>query len=480
MIELNFPNAVRDQNDLFGRAAEIETARQALRARSRQPIVILGERLIGKTSLHQVLARELDQDARKSVLAIFPPPAYTLALFASEIVESIRADLSLLGVAAHTPAITARAQAQAMTQAEFLLLCRQLLSALPHATVVLCIDEFDSLLLKCAKPEQQAILDFTSTLAERGDLPLILLFTMSHPTEKIGDAYPLRFLAKSFKIPLPPLDAASTAELVLQLLASRFEVAESAQKEIWKFSGGHPYFVKLVLQNVLDLHFANQAVKVLTAEMVQQAARRAQSSIEARFSLTNILSEHFSERENAALKWLATREGALAWHQTEAHTDALQNLIQREYVEDRAGDGLTFRIGFIRAWLRAASFLPTVHPPPSPVARPATIGKPILVVDDAKRRVYLGEREIQTTPLEYSVLVCLARHLGKCVSRDELAQEVWANEVYGKGVGDDRIYTIMKRLRGKLDDDDQEPTYIETRAGLGYILHHAEYRAGAG
>jgi len=55
-VELNFPNPVETLADLFDRDAELELVLTALRSPTRRPIVIMGERVMGKTSLLNVAA----------------------------------------------------------------------------------------------------------------------------------------------------------------------------------------------------------------------------------------------------------------------------------------------------------------------------------------------------------------------------------------------------------------------------------------
>jgi serine/threonine protein kinase/Tol biopolymer transport system component len=64
------------------------------------------------------------------------------------------------------------------------------------------------------------------------------------------------------------------------------------------------------------------------------------------------------------------------------------------------------------------------------------------------------------------VLVCLAKHAGDLVSRQQLIDTVWATEFISEGV----LTRIIAELRKALGDDAREPSYIETIHGRGYRL----------
>lgn len=103
---------------------------------------------------------------------------------------------------------------------------------------------------------------------------------------------------------------------------------------------------------------------------------------------------------------------------------------------------------------------------------------PEIRIDQSRRCVYWEGRELSITPQEYRVLVCLASHAGEVVSKQALLAAMW-----GAGSGAEAAFAtltptavdlVIFRLRKKLADDPQQPTYLETRRGFGYILHHAQ------
>jgi DNA-binding response OmpR family regulator len=90
-----------------------------------------------------------------------------------------------------------------------------------------------------------------------------------------------------------------------------------------------------------------------------------------------------------------------------------------------------------------------------------------LEVDPARRRVLVDAAEIVLTPLEFEILLTLAREPDVVFSRDLLMDRVWGYRDYAGGrVVDSHV----ARLRRKLGEDGQEPRFIRTVHGVGYAF----------
>lgn len=90
-----------------------------------------------------------------------------------------------------------------------------------------------------------------------------------------------------------------------------------------------------------------------------------------------------------------------------------------------------------------------------------------LRVDLSHRQVFVGEREIHLTPIEYKLLLTLVQHAGKVVTRRQLLHDVWG-PAYAEESHYLRVY--MGQLRHKLEDDPTRPRYLITEPGVGYRL----------
>jgi DNA-binding response OmpR family regulator len=90
-----------------------------------------------------------------------------------------------------------------------------------------------------------------------------------------------------------------------------------------------------------------------------------------------------------------------------------------------------------------------------------------LTVDAARRRVTKDSQEVPLTPLEFEILLTLARSPGVVLSRDQLMDRVWGYRDYAGGrVVDSHV----ARIRRKLGDEAAEPKYIRTVHGVGYAF----------
>jgi DNA-binding response OmpR family regulator len=88
-----------------------------------------------------------------------------------------------------------------------------------------------------------------------------------------------------------------------------------------------------------------------------------------------------------------------------------------------------------------------------------------VTVDWAQRRVTVGERDVQLTPLEFRLLSTFVRNPRQVLSRDQLLELVWGDTF---GVGGDQVKLYIGYLRRKLDPDAPDSVPIETVRGFGY------------
>jgi DNA-binding response OmpR family regulator len=92
-------------------------------------------------------------------------------------------------------------------------------------------------------------------------------------------------------------------------------------------------------------------------------------------------------------------------------------------------------------------------------------GDAYLTIDWGQRRVTVGEREVQLTPLEFRLLSTLVRNPRQVLGRDQLLELVWGDSY---GVGGDQVKLYIGYLRRKLSPDAPESVPIETVRGFGY------------
>ncbi|WP_110241894.1 MtrAB system response regulator MtrA [Nocardioides gilvus] len=88
-----------------------------------------------------------------------------------------------------------------------------------------------------------------------------------------------------------------------------------------------------------------------------------------------------------------------------------------------------------------------------------------LVIDVAGHQVSRGERTINLTPLEFDLLVCLARKPWQVFTREILLEQVWGY----RHAADTRLVNVhVQRLRSKVEHDPENPEIVLTVRGVGY------------
>ena len=88
-----------------------------------------------------------------------------------------------------------------------------------------------------------------------------------------------------------------------------------------------------------------------------------------------------------------------------------------------------------------------------------------LVIDIGAHSVSRGAHAIPVTPLEFDLLVALARKPWQVFSREVLLEQVWGY----RHAGDTRLVNVhVQRLRSKIEHDPEHPEIVVTVRGVGY------------
>ena len=88
-----------------------------------------------------------------------------------------------------------------------------------------------------------------------------------------------------------------------------------------------------------------------------------------------------------------------------------------------------------------------------------------LSIDVAGHEVTRDGRAISLTPLEFDLLVCLARKPWQVFTREVLLEKVWGY----RHAADTRLVNVhVQRLRSKVEHDPENPEIVLTVRGVGY------------
>ncbi|MBM7509397.1 MULTISPECIES: MtrAB system response regulator MtrA [Nocardioides] len=97
-----------------------------------------------------------------------------------------------------------------------------------------------------------------------------------------------------------------------------------------------------------------------------------------------------------------------------------------------------------------------------------TIGD--LSIDVAGHQVARGGEPVSLTPLEFDLLVCLARKPWQVFTREVLLEQVWGY----RHAADTRLVNVhVQRLRSKIEHDPENPEVVVTVRGVGYKAGNA-------
>ena len=99
----------------------------------------------------------------------------------------------------------------------------------------------------------------------------------------------------------------------------------------------------------------------------------------------------------------------------------------------------------------------------APTNESLTIGD--LSIDVAGHSVTRAEEQVNLTPLEFDLLVCLARKPWQVFTREVLLEQVWGY----RHSADTRLVNVhVQRLRSKVEHDPENPEIVVTVRGVGY------------
>lgn len=87
-------------------------------------------------------------------------------------------------------------------------------------------------------------------------------------------------------------------------------------------------------------------------------------------------------------------------------------------------------------------------------------------IDKEKHEIYKNNVHIKLTPLEFNLLLLLAKNAGKVVLHSRIVKEIWGPQY--RDTQSLRVY--MTSLRRKIEDDPSNPELILTEVGVGYKM----------
>ena len=99
-------------------------------------------------------------------------------------------------------------------------------------------------------------------------------------------------------------------------------------------------------------------------------------------------------------------------------------------------------------------------------AKKESSGDSAFTVDEATMSCHIEGKTIALKAKEFALLSCLYSHRNTIVTKEQLFDEVWGDSFYSDGT----LNVHIRRLREKIEENPNEPRWIKTIWGTGYIL----------
>lgn len=90
-----------------------------------------------------------------------------------------------------------------------------------------------------------------------------------------------------------------------------------------------------------------------------------------------------------------------------------------------------------------------------------------LVINNDSHKCTIFGKELQLTPIEFSILWYLCENRGRVVSSEELFEAVWKEKYFNSN---NTVMAHIGRLREKMHEPARNPKFIKTVWGVGYEI----------
>lgn len=90
-----------------------------------------------------------------------------------------------------------------------------------------------------------------------------------------------------------------------------------------------------------------------------------------------------------------------------------------------------------------------------------------LKINKKEHQVFVNGEEVKLTKIEFDILYLLAKNVGKVFSTDEIFDNVWNEKNYEST---NTVMVHIRRLRSKLNEEENEEKIITTVWGVGYKI----------
>ena len=87
-------------------------------------------------------------------------------------------------------------------------------------------------------------------------------------------------------------------------------------------------------------------------------------------------------------------------------------------------------------------------------------------IDFENMSVHVNGQKIKLKTMEYKLLAYLVANKNRTITKDEIFRQVWEDSI----TGDNTLNVHIRHLREKIEENPNEPRYIKTIWGTGYVF----------
>lgn len=482
-VRLTFPMPVKEPSDFFGRREELDKIKDVLHTTSDILMVLQGELGIGKRSLLNRIRRLLDEESlteRHFLHFTLQQLSFrNVAEFAHEIWDGL---LNSMKHADVTGGTDYSSEFTFSTYSNFKFQLENLISNNLDVTFAVFIDDLDTISQEIGDFEFKQIYSLMHYVIEKTDIPLIFFVSSLKDFPQIYSSLP-----PSHKLFLRPLDRADTDEMIVNLLDNNSSISPEMLDQIYEYTGGHPYFTKLLLYELFLLPKFIETQE-LSPQLLHTALKGATQNPNASVVFSKIYNEGLTDSQRHILLWLSSQTQLLITGKEFSHAKvelrtATRQLSERGYLLQNPDGGYRFRMKLMDEWLKTwpqfeleserlgvSNLLAMSNTVSEDL--PNEIVQHGVCIDLSTGQVFVDGKAIdeKISDLRYRALVYLIENTGRVVSRDELFQKLY-NETYIPS--DQSLDALINRIRKAIGDRNKPPKYLETIHGRGFRMNNA-------
>lgn len=479
-IQQVFPMAINQSHNFFGRDEELKKIKDILYSTADILIVVQGERCTGKTSLMNrtkiILEEELDVDRKFLYFSIDPSSLQTVGDFAREIWEGVRKLLVKTEIAVPnelSQAISFDIPRDVLDRLE------RLGSLLIDVTFVVFVDEFDKLVHEVEENELKKIISFLHYIIEKTKFPMLFFVSVLKDLP-----YPYGSRPPTRKVILHPFNQQDANFIVIKLLQNYVFPDEEILNTIFRYSGGNPFLIKLILYELFEISNFRTPEGEVVKDSLDQAIANALYNPDLYDLFIDIYYKHLDDSEKRLILYLASKDG-FSVNESEIPKDdvglrsALKKLISRDHILDLKHKNYQIRSALFGKWIGSWDQLDLEgerlkvpglleHHSPLDDKIQSQIGPKGVFIDLTSQKVYVDGAIIteELSELQNRALIFFAANKERIISKEELFNELYDNETY---IGTDQsLDALIYRLRSALGDREKPSKYIETLRKRGF------------